>query len=291
MKRLRKAVTIAKPKDGLGVAVSYVNSDPFMAQAVTALLAVRLQEDHLKRREGLVETTTQFLSVELERVKGDLEVKEREISDFKKAHLGELPQQMEANLSTLDRLQDDLTNSTESLNKMGERLTALEKTIKEFSVLGPTGIVPFDRERRVGATRTIDPRATRIQELKQKLNELLGTYKENYPDVVRAKEEIRRLESAPQGDVSQPSDDEPAAGKADDSVGIDRRPTDPYLRELMKERNETKNEIVFLKEKQARVIRQIKEFEARVDARPRGSRVWRCCSETMRTCRRAIKPF
>jgi polysaccharide chain length determinant protein (PEP-CTERM system associated) len=270
MKRLRKTIVVGKPKekDGVGVSISYVHSDPHMAQAVTALLAVRLQADNLSRREQLVETTTEFLSAELERVRGDLEAKERAISDFKRAHMGELPQQMEANLRTLDRLQADLTNSTESLNKMVERLTALEKAIKEFSDLGPTGIVPFDKERRVGDGRAIDPRATRLRELKQKLHELLGAYKESYPDVVHAKEEIRRLESASQVDGSQPSVDEPAAGKADDTSGTVRKPSDPYLRELMKERSEVKSEIAFLKEKQAHANRQIKELEARVERTP-----------------------
>jgi polysaccharide chain length determinant protein (PEP-CTERM system associated) len=268
MKRLRKAVTVGRPKDGVGVAVSYVNPDPLMAQAVTALLAMKLQEDNLKRREGIVETTTEFLSVELERVMGDLEAKERAISDFKRAHLGELPQQMEANLRTLDRLQTDLTSSTESLNKMRERLTALEKGIKEFTDLAPTGFVPFERERRVVDARPIDSRATRLRELKQKLNELSGTYKENYPDVVRVKEEIRRLESASQGDGSQPSVNELAAGKTDDGSGTVLKSADPYLRELMKERNEAKNEIGFLKEKQANTTRQIKELEAHVEHTP-----------------------
>jgi polysaccharide chain length determinant protein (PEP-CTERM system associated) len=268
MKRLRKAVTVGKPKDGIGVAVSYVNPDPFIAQAVTALLAVKLYEDNLKRREGLVETTTEFLSAELNRVKGDLEAKERAISDFKRAHIGELPQQMEANLRTLDRLQLDLTNSSESLNKMGERLTSLEKAIKEFSDLVPTSLVPFERERRVGDAMPMDPRATRLRELKQKLNELLGAYKENYPDVVHAKEEIRRLEKALQVDGSQPGVNVPAAGKVDDNGGIGRKPTDPYLRELMKERGEAKSEIAFLKEKQAHVSQQIKELETRVEHTP-----------------------
>jgi polysaccharide chain length determinant protein (PEP-CTERM system associated) len=268
MKRLRNAVTVGKPREGVGVTVSYINPDPFMAQAVTALLLVELQEDNLKRRESLVETTTEFLAAELDRVKEDLEAKERAISDFKRTHTGELPQQLEANLRTLDRLQTDLTNSTESLNKMGERLTALEKAIKEFSELSPTGIVPFDRDRRVGDARPIDLRATRLRELKQKLNELLGAYKENYPDVVHVKEEIRRLESAPQGEVSQPSANDPAAGKADDGSGAVRKPTDPYLRELMKERSEAKSEIAFLREKQAHTTRQIKELEARVEHTP-----------------------
>ena len=273
MKRLRKAIVVGKPKDkdgagGVGVAISYTHTDPHMAQAVTGLLAVKLQEDNLTRREGLVGTTTEFLSVELDRVKGDLEAKERAISDFKRAYMGELPQQMEANLRTLDRLQTDLTNSTGSLSKMGERLTALERAIKEFSDYAPTGIVLADRDRRVGDARPIDARPARLRELKQKLDELLGTYKESYPDVVHARQEIRQLESALQMDGIRPGVNELAAGKGDDNGGAGRKPTDPYLRELMNERSEAKREIAFLKERQTSAIQQIKEIEARVERTP-----------------------
>ena len=140
MKRLRKTVTVAKPKDGVGIGISYQHSDPSVAQAVTALLVVKLQEDTAKRREGLIETTTEFLSAELNRMKAELEAKEQAISDFKQTHIGELPDQMETNLRTLDRLQADLTTSSESLNKAGERLTALEKAIREYSDLGSADV-------------------------------------------------------------------------------------------------------------------------------------------------------
>jgi capsular exopolysaccharide synthesis family protein len=270
MKRLRKSLVVGKPKEkdgafGVGVAISYTHTDPHMAQAVAALLAVKLQEDNLMRREGLVTTTTEFLSVELDRVKSDLEAKERAISDFKRAYMGELPQQMEASLRTLDRLQTDLTNSTESLNKMGDRLTALEKSIREFSDTAPIGL---DRDRRVGDARPIDPRLIKLRELKQRLQELLGTYKESYPDVVQTRQEIRQMELLLQLDGNQLGVNEPAAGKADDSGVVVRKQTDPYLRELMHERGETKREIAALKERQSNDIRQIQEIEGRVERMP-----------------------
>ncbi|MEC4888820.1 MAG: AAA family ATPase [Nitrospira sp.] len=266
MKRLRKAVTIGRPKDGVGVSISYVHSDPRMAQEVLALLCLKLQEDNLKRRENLVETTTEFLSAELERVKGDLEAKERAISDFKRAHMGELPQQMDANLRTLDRLQVNLVSTSDSLNKLGERLTALEKAIKEFSDLGQAGIVS-ERPQRVGDIRPIDSRVAKLRDLKQKLNELLGVYKENYPDIVYLKQEISRLESVMSDEPGQASVDG-EAGKLDGNYGNSSKPVDPYLRELMKERSEVKSEIAFLKEKQALAVRQIKELESRVERAP-----------------------
>lgn len=268
MKRLRKAVTFGKPKDGVGVAVSYVNPDPLMAQSVATLLAVKLHEDSLKRREGIVETTSAFLSIELERAKSELEAKERAISDFKRAHLGELPQQLDANLRTLDRLQADLTNSTASLNKLEERLPALEKAIKEFSDLAPSGIIPSGKEGRLEDARPFDLRSARIRELKQKLNELLGTYKENYPDAVHLKEEIRQLESAPRGDAGQLTAGESTVGKTGNGGAIVYRATDPYMRELIKERSAVKSEIAFLNEKQSHVMRQIHDIEARVQRMP-----------------------
>jgi succinoglycan biosynthesis transport protein ExoP len=173
---------------------------------------------------------------------------------------------MEASLRTLDRLQTDLTNSTESLNKMGDRLTALEKSIREFSDNAQTGMVPVDRDRR--DTRPIDPRHTKLRELKQRLQELLGTYKESYPDVVQTRQEIRQMELLLQLDGNQLGVNEPAAGKADDSGGVVRKQTDPYLRELMLERSDTKREIAALKERQTHDIRLIQEIEGRVERMP-----------------------
>lgn len=269
IKRLRMAISIARPKEGLGVGISYQHFDPHVAQAVTAFLVAKLQEDNAKRREGLVETTTEFLSAELNRMKAELEAKEQAISEFKKDHIGELPGQMEANLRTLDRLQVDLTTSSESLNKGGERLTALEKAIKEFSEIGSTDVVPVERSGRTIESRSPDLRGAKLEELKQRLNELLGVYKENYPDVVHLRQEINRLELEPRmADSDQPDVGQTIGGQVENSGKAARKPIDPFLRELMKERNELKSEMAFLKEKQAKTVRQIKEIEAHVQRMP-----------------------
>lgn len=268
--RLRKDISLSRSKDGIGIAISYVHFDPLIAQGVLALLPVMLQEDNAKRREGLIETTTAFLSGELERVKRDLEAKEHAISEFKKAHTGELPVQLDANLRSLDRLQMDLTNTTEALNKTGERLTALEKAIKEFSDLRSTEVAPIERSnRRTGDPRLIDPRGARLEELKKKLGELLVIYKENYPDVVHLREEIRRLESdTALADRDQPDATELVSGEGQSPIRVVRKPGDPFLIELKKDHDQVRSEMAFLREKQANTTRQIKELEAHVARTP-----------------------
>jgi polysaccharide biosynthesis transport protein len=269
MNRLRKSITIARPKEGVGIVISYQHADPYVAQAVATLLVGKLQEDNVKRREGLIETTTEFLSAELNRIKEELEAKEQAISDFKKAHIGELPGHMEANLRTLDRLQTDLTISSESLNKAGERLTALEKGIGEFTDLGAIDEALVERSGRTSDTKAPDPRVARLEELRQKLNGLLGIYKENYPDVVHLREEIRRLESEPQWVDSDQSDvSKPVGGRVVNDDRVVRRTSDRFLKELLKERDAVKIEMVFLKEKQTNTIRQIKEIDGHVQRTP-----------------------
>ncbi len=269
MKHFRMAITVAKPREGPGIAISYRHSDRNITQAVAALLVVKLQEDNTKRREGLIETTTEFLSAELNRVKGELEAKEQAISDFKKAHIGELPAQMEANLRTLDRLQTDFKTSSESLSKAGERLTALEKAIREFSDLGETDEGLIERSGRMSDIRAPDPRIARLGQLKQRLNELLGMYKENYPDVVQLREEIHLLESELRLVDSNESGVAESAGRRVENGGrAVRKRIDPFLRELTKERNEVKGEMAFLKEKQVNTVRQIKELEVNVQRIP-----------------------
>ncbi len=271
MKQLRRDIIVARPRDGIGVAISYLHSDPYVAQTVLSLFVIKMQEDTAKRREGLMETTTEFLSTELNRMKGELEAKERAVSDFKKAHIGELPGQMEANLRTLDRLQADLTASGESLTKAGERLTALERTIREIADFGTSDVDPLEKHGRMGGNRPLDLRSARLEELRQKLNELLGIYKENYPDVVHLREEIRQLESeAPRSiDIGQSNAVEKAGGQVEghERVAV-RKPMDPFLRDLMKDRDDVKSEIGFLKGKQANTVQQIKELEVHVQRMP-----------------------
>ena len=78
--------------------ISYSNRDPMVAMKVTSKLASQFIEENLRVREQFVEGASEFLEQELAKSKAGLELLEQKISDYKKKHIGELPQQMEANL-------------------------------------------------------------------------------------------------------------------------------------------------------------------------------------------------
>ena len=77
-----------------------------------------------------------FSGLELKHAKAELEVKEKIISEFKQQHLGELPQQIDANLRKLDRLQDDMRSQSEQAQNLVNRLGQIDKSIKDYEETG-----------------------------------------------------------------------------------------------------------------------------------------------------------
>ena len=75
--------------------ISYRGSDPRTVALVTNTLASFYIEENLKVRERQATGTAEFLRVQLDETKKRLDVQERQVSEFKRRYLGELPQQME----------------------------------------------------------------------------------------------------------------------------------------------------------------------------------------------------
>ena len=161
-------------------AISYRGSDPETAALVTNALASFYVEENLKVRERQATGTAEFLKVQVEETKKRLDEQERRLSEFKKRHLGELPEQMQANLATLERLNVQLRINSDTQNRAGERRDALAKQLAEADPAAPT--------------EGPDATAARIAGLRQELAALRTRFSDRYPEVIRARAEIAALE-------------------------------------------------------------------------------------------------
>src|ERR1043166_395858 len=101
--------------------ISYRGSDPRTVALVTNTLASFYIEENLKVRERQATGTAEFLRVQLDETKKRLDVQERQVSEFKRRHLGELPQQMEPNLATIERLHSQLRLNADNQTRAMER--------------------------------------------------------------------------------------------------------------------------------------------------------------------------
>ena len=231
--------------------VSFADPAPAMARDVTMRLTELFIQENVKSREVIAERSTEFLQHELDVLKAQLEVKERALSQFKQTYLGQLPEQMSSNLNKIDRLEAELTAQQDMERTLNLRLESADNAIREYE--DPTS-------ERAGR----DPRLAKIKELERTLAGLRSMYKESYPDVARVRNEVTQLQAMTTEDyVALYIDQEPT--EVNCGRNPKRKPVEPYKAELLKQREDIKNQLLLMHNQQARIAADMKKFEARID--------------------------
>jgi polysaccharide biosynthesis transport protein len=144
--------------------------------------------------------TTQFLKTQLDEAKKQLDSHEGRLRAYTSAHNGELPQQVDMNLATLERLNTQLRLISE------QQIRTLEQRQRMLDTLPSAGTVA-----RSSATESSGPDS--LEQKKQDLSELEARFTGKHPDVLRLKQEIASLEAV-QGKPAPPPEDAVAAGQA-----------------------------------------------------------------------------
>lgn len=161
------------------ITISYQGWDPELTARVANDLAARYEAETERIRTSQATRTTEFILEQLTAAKTEFEIQESRINDFKNAHMGELPEQQQINLATLERLNSELR-----LN--GEKQIQLLNYRDDLIFGTGTG---SQSEGAIGLTGTL-----RLDRLKRDLTDLQLRYTENYPGVIRLKKEISDLE-------------------------------------------------------------------------------------------------
>jgi polysaccharide chain length determinant protein (PEP-CTERM system associated) len=178
-------------KDTNTFSISFLDEDPLIAMRVANGLAESFIEENLRLREDQAVGTTDFLEAELKTMRKRLEEVEQSLSDFRGKHKGMLPEELEANLRLLDRLNAQLGQKEENLRSMRTSLVALEAE-------SSARLSEIRAASRVEAAK-VDPIKTDDEKnptkLREKLSEMMLRYTEQHPDVIRLRLSIEKLEA------------------------------------------------------------------------------------------------
>jgi hypothetical protein len=140
------------------------------------------QNDQIRSQEAA--QTTAFLKTQLDEAKKALDKQEQGIQSYNARNSGQLPQQFELNLATLDRLNTQLRINGEA------QLRAIEqrgRNMDDALILESGG----------GSGNAADDKGTdRLERLKTELKEKQTQFTDKHPDVQRLKDEIARIEKA-----------------------------------------------------------------------------------------------
>ena len=168
--------------------IRYSHRDPHMAQNVTNRLASLFIEEFRRSRRSEVEGAADFLDVELLDARAQLDKKEEALRRYKEANMGRLPEQMQASLSTLQRLQLELQGLDQNLEAAEARL---ERLTSRKGAYEPTAASPASG-------------LAERESLERELARLRQRYTDAHPDVRALLDRLKAMESAPSAEAPGP---------------------------------------------------------------------------------------
>jgi succinoglycan biosynthesis transport protein ExoP len=235
-------------------------------------------ESNLQLRENQAQGTSAFLEGELERTKNRLELQEARIAAFKQVNMGDLPEQRDTNLRSVEQLQTKLEINVDALDKAETRKLLLQTQIAEMrryprstrgaSAYGGGMVPPAPAEQ-----------PTRLEQLRAQLAELRARYTDRHPDVIRAQAEVEQLEKLerekprrreepvnPAVIASGASGASGAGARGEEDDEDDAPRVDPTLKT---ELASVDLEIRSLKSERERILGEISTVQARLENVPR----------------------
>ena len=257
--RFREAVTITVPEPVAttteprrldSFVVSYSDADPARAQSVTDRLANVFVEQSSKNREQRAEETSAFITTQLSASQTRLSNLEVRLRHAKESHIGQLPEQTQANLQTLTGLRQQMDANATQLRGEQDRLSMIERQLegmKAGTALGVPGLVDMTNA---------SPEA-RVLMLQRDLAAARLTYTDKHPEIIRLQDELATARKEAAADHQRPAEERTA-----------RLQVDPAYRQLTSDREMVRLRIRELTRADADIRRQISSYQARVESAP-----------------------
>src|ERR1022692_2184065 len=291
LEKMRKDISVKLEQGWTGnrpgaFRVSFQGPNPAVVAQVTNRLANLYIDENLKTREVQAEGTSEFISTQLQVAKRKLDELEAAVSKYKLAHNGELPQQENALIGTLSRLQAELEANRDAINRSEQAKLVLDNTLNTLESTASILARPDQQSSaRGGPTNGPVSAAAEVPETKPKSEVLQAQldlvrlrYSEDHPDVKRLRDEIARLKEAEKKEVEKkeaarlaPHTDASNALNATASLPPRPERERPELLQARERINMVKAQMVqvnrdleFRKSEQQRVLRDMAQYQERI---------------------------
>jgi polysaccharide chain length determinant protein (PEP-CTERM system associated) len=250
--------------------IYFEGRDPVKAARTANRVAELFIDSNVQMRENQAQGTSSFLEGELAQTKRRLEIQEARLAAFKRLNMGDLPEQRDTNLRSVEQLQTKLEINMDALDKAETRKILLQTQLAEMRRY-PTST----RSGRRGAVSSgstgpsAPPPPTRLELAQAELSQLRARYTDRHPDVIRAQAEVDQLErlerEAPPARV-EPAPATAMAAETEDEEEPAAPRVDPTLKaELASVEMEIRN----LKNERERILGDTSRVQARLESVPR----------------------
>jgi len=242
-----------KPGQGTDLPGFYVNftaDDPKIAQDVCTDLTSMLLEENLKLREQVAQSTTDFLSRQLDEAKRNLEDQDSKLAAFKKQYMGQLPGDEENNLKILMGLNSQLEANTQMLNRAQQDKAYAESQLAQQLAVWNS----------VQSSTNPESLQKQLAQLQSQLITLQARYTDDHPDVVKTKNDI--------AEVKRRLKEINAASDHDDPTQKESVSEPPEIRQLRLQMHQYGDAIAQASRDQKRLQRDIQIYQGRLALSP-----------------------
>ena len=166
-----------------GFSVNYTARSPRQAQEMCNELTSLMIEENLRSREQVAQSTTEFLTRQLEEKKKDLDDQDSKLATFKRQYMGQLPGDVDNNLKLLMAMNSQLDANTQSLNRAQQDKAYTESLLAQQ-------LTTWKSTQSSTNPQTLEQQLTALQ---GQLLQLQSRYTEDHPDVIKTKSDIAEV--------------------------------------------------------------------------------------------------
>jgi len=166
-----------------GFYVNFTASNPRQAQQLCNELTSMLLQENLRSRTQVAQSTTEFLSHQVEEAKRNLDEQDSKLATFKRQYLGQLPGDADNNAKLLMALNTQLDATTQAINRAQQDKAYTESLLAQQLAAwnsSQTSSNPVALERQ-------------LSDLQSQLLQLQARYTEDHPDVIKTKADIAEV--------------------------------------------------------------------------------------------------
>jgi polysaccharide chain length determinant protein (PEP-CTERM system associated) len=225
--------------------ISFTSYDAQVAADVAREIASLFITENLKARAQQAGATAEFLDRELDRLRNEVSEQEEKIRQFKEQRMGALPNELEANLRTLDRLNLELSTNINAQESAAQRISMLNRQLSGASVAAVPGGMGGPAPGSLAAM---------LLDARKQLLEAERIYTAEHPNVKRWRAEVERLEAE--------------ALRGGTGTGTTRI-VDPATLALQREIDQATLDVTRLRRDEERLRASIASLQTRVENTPR----------------------
>lgn len=258
-------------------AVQFSYENRYLAQRVVQDLVSRFIDENIRNRSNATFQTTQFMKDEMEQSKKQLDSIEDQLTRFRVANNGRLPDQLEANIGQMNALQTQVTYLDSQISRANQERLEVEANIRIYKdqMAALTKEPPESAAAMQEKNEKLAEVDREIDGLDRELNLLKQHYKDTYPDVQTVATRLAAAKKRREDIVKEESTRKPgpaAPRPVNPQVVREARDLDGVVRRL-ETAVEAKNlEIQEYNKQMRRASEAMKAYQGRIENVPLGEK-------------------